>query len=82
MAEERVKRLNTSDVKNGRYVLYWMQSSQRTRCNMALEYAASWADKLNKPLVVFFGLVRAFPEANLRHYTFMLEGLSDVEEQL
>jgi deoxyribodipyrimidine photo-lyase len=81
IAEERVKRLNTSDVKNGRYVLYWMQSSQRTKCNMALEYAASWADKLNKPLVVFFGLARAFPEANLRHYTFMLEGLCDVEAQ-
>ena len=82
IAEERVKRLNTSDVKNGRYVLYWMQSSHRIRCNMALQYAASWANKLNKPLVVFFGLTRAFPEANLRHYTFMLEGLRDLKAQL
>jgi len=59
-----------------------MQSSQRTECNMALEYAVSWADKLDKPLVVFFGLARGFPAANLRHYTFMLEGLRDVEAQL
>ena len=80
--EERVKRLNASDAKNKKYVLYWMQSSQRTECNMAFEYAVSWADKLSKPLVVFFGLARCFPEANLRHYTFMLEGLRDVEAQL
>jgi deoxyribodipyrimidine photo-lyase len=80
--EERVKRLNASEVKDKKYVLYWMQSSQRTECNMALEYAVSWADKLSKPLVVFFGLTRVFPEANLRHYTFMLEGLRDVEAQL
>jgi deoxyribodipyrimidine photo-lyase len=49
---------------------------------MALECAVSWADKLDKPLVVFFGLARGFPEANLRHYTFMLEGLRDVADQL
>jgi deoxyribodipyrimidine photo-lyase len=77
-----VKRLNVFDVKDRRFVLYWMQSSQRTQCNMALEYAVFWADKLGKPLVVFFGLARGFPEANLRHYTFMLEGLRDVEAQL
>jgi deoxyribodipyrimidine photo-lyase len=78
----RVKRLNSLDVKNKKYVLYWMQSSHRVKRNMALEHAVSWADKLDKPLVVFFGLARGFPEANLRHYTFMLEGLRDVKTQL
>ena len=77
-----MKRLNASDVKDRSYVLYWMQSSQRTEYNMALEYAVSWADKLDKPIVVFFGLTPSFPAANLRHYTFMLEGLRDVEAQL
>jgi deoxyribodipyrimidine photo-lyase len=72
--EERIKRLNFFDVKDRKFVLYWMQSSHRTECNMGLEYAFSWADKLDKPLVVFFGLARSFPEANSRHYTFMLEG--------
>ena len=80
--EERIKRLNVFDVKDRKFVLYWMQSSHRTECNMALEYAFSWADKLDKPLVVFFGLARGFPEANSRHYTFMLEGLRNVEAQL
>jgi deoxyribodipyrimidine photo-lyase len=80
--EARLKRLNISEIKNKEYVLYWMQSSHRTDCNMAFNYAVSWADKISKPLVVFFGLNPLFPEANLRHYTFMLEGLRDVEAQL
>ena len=29
-----------------------------------------------------FGLTDEYPEANLRHYTFMLEGLKDVQEAL
>ncbi len=80
--EKRAKRLNTADVRDGKYVIYWMQSSHRTKCNMALEYAISRADKLNKPLVAFFGLARGFPEANSRHYIFMLEGIRDVKKQL
>ncbi|MCW4010146.1 MAG: deoxyribodipyrimidine photo-lyase [Candidatus Bathyarchaeota archaeon] len=82
LPEERVTRLNAADVADKRYVLYWMQSSQRTNCNMALEYAVSWANKLEKPLVTFFGLTPRFPKANLRHYTFMLEGMRDVEAEL
>ncbi|MES4792454.1 MAG: deoxyribodipyrimidine photolyase, partial [Chloroflexota bacterium] len=34
--------------------------------------------ELGRPLLVCFGLTEAFPEANLRHYTFMLEGLREV----
>ncbi len=80
--EERVKRLNNWDIRDKRYVLYWMESSQRVKQNLALEYAILKANNLNKPLVVFFGLAPAFPEANLRHYSFMLEGLQEVNEGL
>lgn len=59
-----------------------MQSSQRATSNLALTYAISRANKLNKPLIVFFGLIPNFPEANYRHYYFMLEGLRDVSESL
>jgi deoxyribodipyrimidine photo-lyase len=31
---------------------------------------------------VVFGLTDDYPEANLRHYTFMLEGLKDVRQAL
>ncbi len=49
---------------------------------MALDHAISWADRLDKPLVAYFGLTHNFPEANLRHYTFLVEGLRDVEAHL
>ena len=64
------------------YVLYWMQASQRTRFNHALEYAIDRANSLGQPLVVGFGLMDDYPEANERHYAFMLQGLRDVEENL
>lgn len=76
--DERVQHLNGNGIRDGKYVLYWMQSSQRSECNHALEYAILKASKLNRPLVVFFGITETFPDANARHYHFMLEGLNQV----
>ncbi|HSM74552.1 MAG TPA: deoxyribodipyrimidine photo-lyase, partial [Desulfobacterales bacterium] len=66
----------------GRYVLYWMQQAQRAADNHALEYAIFRANRLKLPVVVGFGLTDAYPEANLRHYTFMLEGLVETAAAL
>lgn len=65
----------------GTYVLYWMQQSQRAGCNPALEFAVEQADELGLPVLVCFGLT-GFPEANARHYGFMLAGLADVRAAL
>ena len=79
----RVQVLNDARVNlGGRYVLYWMQASQRAEWNHALEYAAGRANELGRPLVVGFGLTDDYPEANERHYAFMLEGLRDVRAGL
>jgi len=59
-----------------------MQASQRTEQNHALEFAVDKADSMNEPLVVLFCLIDDFPEANERHYKFMLEGLKEVDESL
>jgi deoxyribodipyrimidine photo-lyase len=80
--KERIRFLNAKDPKKGDYVLYWMQASQRTESNHALEYAIRQANEVRQPLVVFFGLTDRFPEANERHYTFMLEGLAEVDQEL
>lgn len=80
--EQRIQYLNDEDVRDGDYVLYWMQSSQRADDNHALEYAVQRANALDQRLLVVFGLTADYPEANLRHYTFMLEGLKDVEGAL
>jgi deoxyribodipyrimidine photo-lyase len=78
----RVKRLNDRDLRRGRYVLYWMQQSQRAACNPALEYALEVANRRGLPVLVAFGLMDAYPDANLRHYRFMLEGLQEVAATL
>ena len=78
----RVRTLNARDIRTGDYVLYWMQASQRAECNHALEYAVRLANRLRLPVVVYFGLTADFPEANLRHYQFMLEGLAETRRRL
>ena len=80
--EERVKVLNKKPIHKGGYVLYWMQASQRAEYNHALEYGILKANELRLPILVFFGITDHFPEANERHYAFMLEGLREVKESL
>ena len=77
---ERINPLNNHTAKDRNVVLYWMQAAQRAQDNHALEYAVQLANQRDKPLLVMFSLTGNFPEANLRHYTFMLEGLRDVEK--
>lgn len=80
--EDRVQHLNDKEIRDGDYVLYWMQASQRAEFNHALEYAVQRANELSQLLLVIFGLMDDYPEANLRHYAFMLEGLKDVQDAL
>ncbi len=79
---ERIQPLNNSTVRQGEFVLYWMQASQREAYNHALEYAVQQGNERNQPTVVVFGITDRFPEANERHYTFMIEGLRDVQQAL
>ncbi|TFF91816.1 deoxyribodipyrimidine photo-lyase [Candidatus Thorarchaeota archaeon] len=80
--EERISLLNDKKPSDGNYVLYWMQSSQRCEFNHALEYAIRRANKLHVGLLTFFALMDDFPEANSRHYRFMLEGLSTTASKM
>ena len=80
--KERIKRLNEVKETNGDYVLYWMQASQRLHYNPAFLYALLESERLSLPLVVYFGLMDHFPDAALRHYQFMVEGLLEVKHEL
>lgn len=71
-----------ADRKTGEYVIYWMQDAVRTEYNHALEYAIDAANQLKRPLLVIFVLTEHFPEATLRHYQFLIEGLIDVDHLL
>jgi deoxyribodipyrimidine photo-lyase len=54
-----------------------MQRSQRGIDNPALDLAIDAANELGLPVAVFFGLHPRYPNANLRHYSFLVEGLAD-----
>ncbi len=79
MHKDRIKIIHKkTTLDNGKYILYWMQSAQRIHYNHALNYAIDTANKKGLPLIVLFNIVPSYPEANLRHYTFMLEGLVEL----
>jgi deoxyribodipyrimidine photo-lyase len=79
----RIRVLNEAEPRSdARYVLYWMQQSQRVCFNPALEFALEEANARGLPVLVCFGLTDGYPEANARHYAFMLEGLAEAVRAL
>ncbi|KAF5399253.1 hypothetical protein PHET_07266 [Paragonimus heterotremus] len=62
-------------------VLYWMIRDHRVQDNWAFLYAQRLALKFGVPLHTCFCLSSRYQADTLRHFTFMLEGLSEVEEE-
>lgn len=79
--DKRVRELNAT-VQNTGPVIYWMSRDQRVSDNWALIYAIEKANESKVPLSVVFTIAPSFPNANLRHYDFMLKGLQKVEKKL
>ncbi len=65
---------------NGKCVVYWMQKAQRALDNPALETAIACGNALGLPVVAYFSVIPNYPNANLRHYHFLQQGLHDVAE--
>lgn len=81
--KDRVKILNKEEIRHENdYITYWMQASQRVNYNHALYKAITMSNEINKPLIVYFVITDDFPEANARHYHFMLEGVLEVKQML
>jgi deoxyribodipyrimidine photo-lyase len=59
-----------------------MQRAQRGTDNPALDVAIQLANELQKPLAVFFGLHPKYPNANLRHYSFLFDGIAETAAQI
>ena len=79
----RIRPLNDAPENTGAsYVLYWMGLSQRASFNPALEYAVDEANARKLPVLVCYGLAEGIPEANARHWNFLLEGIADVAAAL
>lgn len=82
ISPDRLIALNDNTVQKGKYILYWMQASQRTEYNHALEYAIEESNSNNQPLITVFCLLDDYPRANISHFRFMLQGLSEVNQSL
>jgi len=63
-----------------RCVVYWMQRAMRIVDNPALDVAIAAGNLLGLPVVVYFRVIPNYPNANLRHYQFLQQGLRDVAE--
>lgn len=80
---ERIHFLKKSHLNSkGEYVLYFMEASQRSKYNYALEASIHFANSLKKPILVYFGITDRYKFSNLRYYTFMLQGIMKVRESL
>ena len=75
-------RRNGAPDPDGECVVYWMQRAHRGIDNPALDLAVDAANILRKPVVVFLAPVPFYPNANLRHYRFLAEGIPDIAAAL
>src|SRR5215467_4202285 len=66
----------------GKCVVYWMQRAQRGKDNPALDVAIQVGNELGKPVVVFFAPIPFYPHANLRHYSFLAQGIADIADDV
>jgi deoxyribodipyrimidine photo-lyase len=64
--------------EDGKCVVYWMQRAVRILDNPALDVAIEAGNLLGLPVVVYFQVIPNYPNANLRHYYFLQQGLRDV----
>ncbi len=76
---KRVQKLNKINNNNGKFVVYWMQASQRFKFNPAYKFAIEKANELGQPLLVIFIFNPSYPEAEYSHYQFMLKGLEELK---
>lgn len=67
---------------NKKFIVYWMQASQRVNYNHALLFSILKANELKQPLIVIFCISNSYDTANYRHYYFMLEGIKELVKRL
>jgi len=78
----RIRPLNTGPVRDdGKFVLYWMVASRRTRFNFGLQHAIDRARELILPLVVLEALRCDYRWACERFHRFVLDGMADNAER-
>lgn len=80
--KKRLQMLSDAQMFDEKYkgVAYWMARDQRVQDNWAMLFAQNLAMKNEVPLHIIFCLTDTFLGATLRHFSFMIDGLEEVEE--
>ncbi|MBI5608173.1 MAG: deoxyribodipyrimidine photo-lyase, partial [Deltaproteobacteria bacterium] len=78
----RAHRRNDRPIGTAGPIVYWMQRAQRGHDNPALDLAIHLGNRLGAPVVVFLAPRPDFPGAQLRHYTFMVQGFGQLQRDL
>ncbi len=73
--DERITSLNAPPTAPPGPVVYWMQRSQRSQSNLALNEAIDWGNERRQPVVCYFALDDSYPHTMTRDYRFLLEGV-------
>lgn len=78
---ERIRVLRDSPIDpRGRYVLYWMTATRRSRWNFGLDRAVFLAAELRVPVLVLEALRIGYRHASRRLHAFVLQGMRDNKE--
>ncbi len=67
---------------SGEYVLYWMTAARRLRYNFGLQRAVEWANKLQRPLLIFDAVRTNYRWACDRFHQFLIDGIVERSTQL
>ncbi len=83
VVKERIRTLNSAPVRpDGEYVLYWAGANRRVESNHGLLRATEIANELALPVLYYEGVTCAYPHANDRLHTFLLEGVPETARRL
>lgn len=83
VVEERIRVLNGAPVRpDGAYVVYWAGANRRVESNHGPARAVEIANELALPVLYYEGVTCAYPHANGRLHTFLLEGVPETARRL
>ena len=74
----RVRRMNDAPLRDGSFILCWLQQALRAYDNPTIDAAIRLGNDLNMPVVVYHGLRENYPFASDRLHTFVLGASRDL----
>lgn len=81
LLQTRIKKLNNKKMLKTSNVLYWMIRDCRVKDNWGFIYSQKTALNYKQGLIVCYTLVENYMNYTLRHYSFLINGLKEVNDK-